>query len=229
MKKILRTIAFLTIATLIFSTTLLVNLFYWATNSEFYEHVQLQNKVSSVVKLSQQQINTINKRIIKYLTLRLNNLNIKYTVNGKITHIFNAKELTHMQDVKKLFIYGYAFVAVASLIIAIIIIKLLLNKSLKNLIKITVVTPFSLIIISVLVISIVLLNFNFWFTIFHKIIFTNNSWLLDPQTDILIQIMPLNFFISMFTHIVMTSIVSLGIITILGFCTTKLLKKMVTK
>lgn len=228
MKKIRRTIAFLTIAVLIFSTILLVNLFYWATNSEFYEQAQLKNKVSSVVELNQQQINTINKSIIKYLTLRLNSIDIKCPIQS--THIFNAKEISHMVDVKKLFIYGYVFVAVASLIIVIVIIKLLLNKCLKSIIKITVITPFILIIMSVIIISVVLLDFNYWFNIFHKIIFTNNSWLLNPQTDTLIQIMPLKFFTSMFTHIVITSIISLAVLMILGFLTTKLLKKvMVTK
>ena len=34
------------------------------------------------------------------------------------------------------------------------------------------------------------------FILFHKLVFTNDLWLLDPRTDLLIRLMPIEFFIS---------------------------------
>lgn len=38
-------------------------------------------------------------------------------------------------------------------------------------------------------------NFDGLFVTFHKLIFTNDLWLLNPNTDLLVALMPLNFFI----------------------------------
>jgi integral membrane protein (TIGR01906 family) len=38
-------------------------------------------------------------------------------------------------------------------------------------------------------------NFDGLFVTFHKLIFTNDLWLLNPNTDLLLALMPLNFFI----------------------------------
>ena len=38
-------------------------------------------------------------------------------------------------------------------------------------------------------------DFTQYFTYFHEIFFNNDLWLLDPKTEILIQMMPEPFFI----------------------------------
>ena len=39
------------------------------------------------------------------------------------------------------------------------------------------------------------MNFDGLFITFHKIAFTNDLWLLNPNTDVLMALMPLPFFI----------------------------------
>ena len=41
------------------------------------------------------------------------------------------------------------------------------------------------------------LNFDAAFTLFHKILFSNDLWLLDPRTDVLIRICPESMFMDM--------------------------------
>ena len=38
-------------------------------------------------------------------------------------------------------------------------------------------------------------NFNGLFVTFHKVAFRNDGWLLNPQTDLLIRLMPISFFV----------------------------------
>lgn len=40
------------------------------------------------------------------------------------------------------------------------------------------------------------LDFDSLFILFHRIAFTNDLWLLDPRTDLLIRLMPIEFFVS---------------------------------
>ena len=40
------------------------------------------------------------------------------------------------------------------------------------------------------------IDFDSLFILFHKVAFTNDLWLLDPRTDLLIRLMPIEFFIS---------------------------------
>ena len=40
------------------------------------------------------------------------------------------------------------------------------------------------------------IDFNSLFILFHQIAFTNDLWLLDPRTDLLIRLMPIEFFVS---------------------------------
>ena len=46
------------------------------------------------------------------------------------------------------------------------------------------------------VIILACIDFNSLFVLFHKVAFTNDLWLLNPQTDLLIRLMPIEFFIS---------------------------------
>ena len=39
-------------------------------------------------------------------------------------------------------------------------------------------------------------DFDSLFVLFHRLAFTNNLWLLNPATDLLIRLMPLSFFIT---------------------------------
>ena len=42
-----------------------------------------------------------------------------------------------------------------------------------------------------------MMDFDSLFTLFHKLLFTNDLWLLDPRTDLLIRICPSSMFMNM--------------------------------
>ena len=59
-------------------------------------------------------------------------------------------------------------------------------------------------------------NFNKYFTYFHEIFFTNDLWLLNPETDVLIQMLPLEFFYSIATKISTMFILEVIILALIG-------------
>ena len=62
-----------------------------------------------------------------------------------------------------------------------------------------------------------LADFDGLFVTFHRLAFTNDGWLLDPRTDLLIRLMPVHFFVSLGIRI-MIWILAAGIML---FCTGK--------
>ena len=46
-------------------------------------------------------------------------------------------------------------------------------------------------------------NFTKYFTLFHKIFFDNDLWILNPKTDMLINLLPEGFFSDMAVRILL--------------------------
>lgn len=97
----------------------------------------------------------------------------------------------HFWEVKKLFQLGIGVMVLSLIILAFAIV--IYNKRfkdklyLKYLSRGLIITPLALIIV-------ISLNFNYFFTIFHKIFFNNDKWLFDPRTDPIINILPEEYF-----------------------------------
>ena len=102
------------------------------------------------------------------------------------TDFFNEKEKQHLIDVKNLINKA---ISLFYLTLFLLIIFLILNyKSLSK--------PFlySGVSIIILIIILLFLDFNQAFLNFHKLFFSNDLWLLNPETDNLINLFPQQFF-----------------------------------
>ena len=119
-----------------------------------------------------------------------------FAVNGAEYAAFNQKEQQHMADVQGLFKLCngqvWAFLTVAS--IALIAEFHLFSeertlRAFRRTLLVILATVAAVVILAVI-------DFDSLFVLFHQIAFANDLWLLDPQTDLLIRLMPIEFFIS---------------------------------
>jgi len=130
---------------------------------------------------------------------------------------FNEREILHMRDVQVLFKYGFILKYI-SIIVSILIIGFFLIKREKDILGIYMYKGLFLNwIIAVLLIVMIYLDFNKYFTYFHEIFFTNDLWLLDPNTDLLIQMLPEEFFITMAKNIGLSFFAYVAIIQGIGY------------
>ncbi len=115
-----------------------------------------------------------------------------FTADGTQYAAFNQKERQHMDDVQGLF--GLCRVAAWACATLCVTLALLLRKDFPWR---TVSRTLIAILAAVTgVIILACVDFNSLFVLFHHIAFTNDLWLLNPQTDLLIRLMPIEFFIS---------------------------------
>lgn len=115
-----------------------------------------------------------------------------FTLNGTDYAAFNAKEQQHMADVQDLFrlCRFIAWLGWGAVIFGGLSAR---RKPAWRTFRRTLVT---LLAVVAAIAVIAAIDFNSLFILFHKVAFSNDLWLLDPRTDLLIRLMPIEFFIS---------------------------------
>lgn len=146
-----------------------------------------------------------------------------FTVNGAEFAAFNQKEQQHMADVQGLFRLcryiawlGWGVVIFGSLSAR----RKLSWRTFRR-------TLIAILAAVTAVIILACIDFNSLFVLFHKVAFTNDLWLLNPQTDLLIRLMPIEFFVSYAAIIGCCWL--LGMAAMLVFATIRIKKIQTTK
>jgi len=160
-------------------------------------------------------------------------LNYNYTINYIFDNsIIDFKPPTisssidgsqHFKEVRQLFNLGILILKSGSIIFIILLIGGIRNKWVDfKFLKYS-----SIIILCIPVFALLLLKIEFTavFTIFHKMLFNNDKWLLDPVTDPIINIMPEAYFAHCAIGIVMiSSVIAIAILLIYSVNKKQLLK-----
>ncbi|GFP77574.1 hypothetical protein bsdtw1_03732 [Clostridium fungisolvens] len=143
--------------------------------------------ITSATSLSEGQLMTNYKVLIKYLQSPFIH-KLKFP-----DFIMSAGGETHFVDVKNIFIYLHIITWSTAIIFVLLLIfkKKYLTKEIFNIFN---HTFYILSVFSISILILVLNNFDKTFENFHKLFFSNDLWLFDPNTDPVINALPENFF-----------------------------------
>lgn len=206
------------ISLVLLSTSIEVNSY----NKDFFQASYEKNKVVEITNLSMDELMDITDNIIVYLK--------NEGGNDLLEPYFNQREILHMEDVQKLYIINRWIRNIGILLLALITFSYIKNKEVFQMGKNIFNGIFIIyIFLGFLAISYIL-NFQKSFLFFHKIFFRNDLWILDPRRDLMIKMLPENFFMEMARNIFFLYVFSLILVQILGFiiikrCRGKILKK----
>ncbi|MBQ3079362.1 MAG: TIGR01906 family membrane protein [Clostridia bacterium] len=166
--------------------SLLMALFSVGLNDEIYDAVQRRIGVNEITTgLDEQQRMTMNRQIAMYLAGRTNEID-NLSERAKI----------HMQDVKGLL--SSARIALYASAGAMIVFGIIGMKRAKaHMKRAFFVCTGAYVLIAGLIAAASAVDFSGIFTLFHEMLFTNDLWLLNPNEDALIRILPEKFFIVM--------------------------------
>jgi len=132
-------------------------------------------------------------RIAGYLNYRYDNLEFGIDENDDSV-IMRDLEISHIVDVKNLYTY-LRVAAVTSLIIAVSLSYMMYKVDRKELYKTYKSIYLGPLLFVLFVGGYLIIDFNAAFTAFHQIFFTNDDWLLY-STDVLIILLPQNFWMA---------------------------------
>ena len=134
---------------------------------------------------------------------------------------FNEREILHMRDVQVLFKYGFILKYITIILSLFIIIYFVIKGEKTALCRWIYKGLFVNWIIFALLGIGAYLDFNKYFTYFHYIFFTNDLWLLNPDTDLLIQMLPEDLFSSMAISIGVSFLTYVATIQGIGYAVVK--------
>ncbi|KAF0227496.1 MAG: Integral membrane protein [Erysipelotrichaceae bacterium] len=169
-------------------------------NLDFYVEQYASRDTAEEIGVSSQDLMIATEVLLDYTSGKREDMIVEVEVNGTVQPFFNQKEIHHMLDVRILYLNVIQLRNIL-LIFALINIFALIAFNRKSTISIL---QFGLKWVSIGLGSIIvalaafaIIDFDAFWTAFHKVLFTNDLWLLDPYTDNLINMVPERFFIDL--------------------------------
>lgn len=183
---------------------LLTILQYYCYNEDFFMKEFKKYDIAKVTTMTEDDLNRVAKKLISYLKNESKDLEINAVINGEMEEVFGQREKQHMVDVKELFVKGTILRNIGfGLILGAAAIVIIASRNKKKDIAPALLWGGVVPILFAIILYILLkIDFNKYFTYFHKIFFNNNLWLLNPETDVLIQMLPLEFFIDITIRVI---------------------------
>ena len=138
----------------------------------------------------------VTDEMMSYLRGGREDLHVSTIVNGQPREFFSEREIAHMEDVRGLFLGAIAIRRGCVLVILAVLALLFLTRADIRYILPRTVCAGTILFFALLAIlaAIISSDFSRYFIVFHHIFFNNDLWMLDPSTDLLINIVPEPFF-----------------------------------
>lgn len=205
---------------ILFSIVLLLSsVEFIAFNRSHYRNSFEKYDITTATGMDVNNLEYVIEDLLSYLKNEKDDLDTTAVIHGEEREVFGEREKLHMIDVKDLFVKGRlirngSLVALVTLLLAMIIMDVHWKKNLAKTMFYTAVGNLTLLGIFLMLLYI---DFNRYFTYFHLIFFDNDLWILDPQKEVLIQMVPEEFFYDTSIKIIGLFIGSILTTGILGF------------
>ncbi len=218
MDRIVRSSMLIILNIMLFIVLLFTSVQVVAYNNTFFEWHYNNHDIERVTGMSTKSLMEVTNKMMDYLIDDRDTLNMEAIVNGVPEEVFGEREKAHMVDVKVLFLDGKLmrdisfFVVLMSGVLMFFLKKDWFLQWIKGFSKFFIISFGVIGGLGVLFAS----NFNKYFTIFHELFFDNDLWLLNPKTDILVNMVPEIFFFQITMLIIGLFTISIVLILLLA-------------
>ena len=191
------TVASILVCILFIMMLLLSSILTVAFDIDFYEAQYDLLDRPQAIGISKEELMIVTGELLDYMAGRREAIDSRAVIRGEERYVFNAREIAHMVDVRNLFAKANLTrnVSLVSLIVILILLYAVFGKNawlgfLKSFIAVS--SAMYLLLVSLYIFAV--LEFTLFWDLFHRLTFDNYLWLLDPRTDIMIQMVPEQFF-----------------------------------
>ncbi|MCG1024883.1 MAG: TIGR01906 family membrane protein [Dehalobacter sp.] len=158
----------------------------------------------SVTGMPEKDLMVTTAELLTYIRGDKANLEIRAEIKGQERQVFNQREIVHMADVQRLYL-NTRMARNAGLAVLLLLLILLRVSSGKKYFRSWAGGFLAAAVLFLCVFGTVGIavsqDFQVFWDSFHDLLFTNDLWLLDPKTDILIQMVPEHFFFDLVVRI----------------------------
>lgn len=164
-------------------------------DKDYFQQEYEKYNVTQRVSMTMEDLLVVTDHMMSYLKGHEDDLNILVPIGNEKQLFFNERELSHMKDVKLLFLGAIWLRRIAIVFLLLLLLFYTKVKKQRILMVSFLRTAFAALCGFFLLAILAAMDFNKYFTLFHKIFFRNNLWILNPETDRLINIVPEPFFV----------------------------------
>lgn len=207
----------ITIAMLLVIFALLITGFQLAVYGDshygFYKKEYEKYRVTDDLNMKLDNVMAVTEHMMAYLIGKEEKLSIVTDVDGEHQDFFNEQDRLHMADVRNLFLGGLKLRNYAVILATILMIVLMAKKAdFRRLVPQGYLQALFVYLILAAILGVAMsIDFTSCFTLFHKLFFTNNLWIFDPETDYMIRMLPEGFFSDMVIRVGVIFIVLLAV------------------
>ena len=171
----------------------------FGTDAELYYALQMDAGILDSAGISEETLVMLDEALSDFLKGDAAALNIEAKVFSEMQPAFGARELIHMEDCRKLFDLLRIGIRVSGIAGSLLLTLgcVLLHNDRRSIRLSAWLSPLAIVIPLGLLAVWAMIDFNAAFNFFHEILFTNDLWLLNPATDLLIRICPASMFMAM--------------------------------
>lgn len=178
-------------------TLLIVYISFFSTvvTDSFFQKTNREYNVAGSLKMSDADLDRVTSSMLSYVKGKQDTLQVTVTVSGVETEFFNTKELTHIADVRVL-IHNIQLLAIICAVIFLFgAIYLFCTKQSVYLAK-GYFVGLSVIAFAILATGITaIVNVKLIIRGFHRLVFHNDLWILNPALDRVVWLFPDNLYI----------------------------------
>lgn len=166
-------------------------------NVTFFEEQYRELNTAESLQMPQEDLMKATTTLLDYLRGDVDSIEVDVRINGVTQEAFNDREKAHMVDVRAL--YQHAMIvrwgALGGIILSLALSiverrRHFLSVLSAGLLQVSVLFILFLCLLGVWIMA----DFNGFWTTFHQLFFTNDLWLLNPATDLMINLFPEAFF-----------------------------------
>lgn len=175
-------------------------------NTGFFSEQYRELQTAQQLGMSEEDLMKATTTLLDYLRGDVESIDVEVTIDGTTQQAFNAKERAHMIDVRALYQHAMAvrWGALGIGILSTIALAYLRRRSiLADLSRGFLIVSFLFILFLLLLGIWILADFTGFWTTFHQLFFTNDLWLLNPASDLMINLFPEAFFSHLVTRILL--------------------------
>jgi len=176
-------------------------------NKSVYHTLQKQFSVADEVGITQDELDEVTDVFIDYTKDARDDLSVLVTVDGEQTEMFNERENLHMVDVKGLYLASKTIVLWLTALCIFAFAFLVFSGSKKTLYATHRSVSAGFLAFCAALSIYFLIDFNGFWTNVHLLLFTNDLWMLNPLTDRMILMFPLNFFLALSVVVLLAFVV----------------------
>ena len=186
------------ISVLLFPVLLVTGIQLTAFDKNFYANQYEQLNTAETIGISQEDLSRVTGELLDYIRGSRSSLDgIEAEIKGELRPVFNDREKAHMVDVKKLFEFASEVRNLSAVGILLLCIVLYFGSGrhpLRFFAASYLAAAACLLVLLAVLIPLVQSNFTYYWDQFHYLFFDNDLWILNPETDIMIQMVPEPFF-----------------------------------